>query len=92
MLVLAFLVAPASIAAGVIIKATQSYRLILWAAWSLLILGIGLLTILGVDDSLSLALGILVLPAFGLGVILTSTYFPVLAPRMSSNKLFYKRN
>ncbi|KZT02019.1 MFS general substrate transporter [Laetiporus sulphureus 93-53] len=76
----ALVLAPSGIIAGVTVRRYQSYRPQLWISWVLLTLGTGLLILLREDTSRAHAIGYLVFCGIGLGILTTTTYFPVLAP------------
>lgn len=80
-LVSALTVAPCGVVAGLSVKRTQRYRPQLWLGWTILVIGMGLMSIIDADSPRSLSIGLLVMPSIGLGILLATTYFPVLAPR-----------
>ncbi|KAL0569152.1 hypothetical protein V5O48_012826 [Marasmius crinis-equi] len=80
-LTLAFCVlAPASIIAGTLVKKTGRYRPQLWVGWVLLMIGLGLLSTINANTSISRTLGFLVLIGFGMGLTYAAVVFPVQAP------------
>ncbi|CCM04080.1 uncharacterized protein FIBRA_06239 [Fibroporia radiculosa] len=76
----ALIMAPFGIIAGASVNKTGRYRLQIWVAWVILLLGTGLQITLEYDTPRGHALGFLVLCGIGLGILATTTYFPVLAP------------
>ena len=71
---------PFGIISGLSVKKTQQYRPQLWVAWVFVIIGVGLLTMLKEDSPLGWAIGFMAVFSPGIGVLMTTTYFPVLAP------------
>ncbi|KAH9936927.1 iron permease [Amylocystis lapponica] len=76
----ALVTAPVGIISGVSVNKTQRYRPQLWASWVFLIVGTGLLISVEADTPKGHAIGYLILAGIGLGILVTTTYFPVLAP------------
>ncbi|KAI0935574.1 hypothetical protein AcV5_003966 [Taiwanofungus camphoratus] len=76
----AFTVAPMTIVSGAAITATKRYRPPIWLGWGLLMLGHGLLTTLKYDTRRARSIGFQVITGTGIGLVYSSTYFPVLAP------------
>lgn len=74
------LVAPVGIIAGATVAVSKRYRPQMWMGWCIIVAGNSLLTILKVDTSRSMAVGIQAVSGFGLGLLITTTFFPVLAP------------
>lgn len=52
----------------------------MWIGWALVMVGAGLLSILKFDMRKSVSIGLETVIAVGLGMLLSTTYFPVLAP------------
>ncbi|KAF7351678.1 MFS domain-containing protein [Mycena sanguinolenta] len=77
---LAFLSPTAGLIAGVIIQKTTSYRVPIMMGWSLLVLGLGLLSTLDENTSRAKTLAFSVISGLGTGSLILATYFPVLAP------------
>jgi hypothetical protein len=77
---LALLLAPSGMVSGILVKKTQKYRPQLWISWVLLTIGTGLLSTLDERSHKRNAIGFEVIAAVGLGILTTTTYFPVLAP------------
>ncbi|PSR71998.1 hypothetical protein PHLCEN_2v12208 [Hermanssonia centrifuga] len=77
---LALTTAPFGILFGASVARTHRYRPQAYLCWSLAIIGAGLLTLLKVDSSKSMAAGFEIVLGIGLGGISTLTYFPVLSP------------
>lgn len=76
----ALVTAPVGIMAGVSVNKTQRYRPQLLVSWLFLMLGTGLLIMLEADTPKGHAIGFLILAGIGVGILVTTTYFPVLAP------------
>ncbi|KAH9936930.1 iron permease [Amylocystis lapponica] len=77
---LALVTSPVGILSGVSVNKTQRYRPQLWVAWVFLIVGTGLLITVEADTPRGHAIGFLILAGVGFGILVTTTYFPVLAP------------
>lgn len=75
-----FSVPPAAIIGGVSVTRLQKYRPQLWLGWSILVLGLGLVST--VDDGVSVAhtVGYTLVLGSGVGIVSAVGYFPVLAP------------
>lgn len=76
----ALVLAPFGIISGVSVNKTRKYRPQLWISWVFLIIGTGLLTTLHEDSSRGRAIGFEIMAGMGMGILTTTTYFPVLAP------------
>jgi hypothetical protein len=76
----AFSIVPAGILSGLSIAKTKRYRPQLWLAWVLIIIEMGLLSTLNADSSRASAIGFQIIGGCGIGILVTSAYFPVLAP------------
>jgi hypothetical protein len=61
--------APAAIAAGLSVKATERYRPQMWIAWTLIIIALGLMSTLLATDSLGKSTGYLALLGWGIGYV-----------------------
>lgn len=83
----ALVLAPSGIISGASVNKTQKYRPQLWLSWILLTLGTGLLSTLNEDTPKGHAIGFEVLVAVGIGILTTTTYFPVLAPGKSCSSV-----
>jgi hypothetical protein len=70
-----------AVIAGVSIQKTEKYRPQIWAGWSLIIIGLGLLSTLEASTSTGKIVGYQIIAGFGFGFIFSSLYFPVLAPQ-----------
>ncbi|KAI5118633.1 hypothetical protein M0805_000009 [Coniferiporia weirii] len=77
---LAFTTMPFGIIAGLSVAKSGMYRPQLWMAWLSLITGGALLSTLSVDSSAGHYIGFQVIVGLGLGILLTTGFFPVLAP------------
>ncbi|THU94393.1 MFS general substrate transporter [Dendrothele bispora CBS 962.96] len=77
---LSLVVAPMGIVAGVLVSRLQCYRPQMYGAWVLLMIGTGCMSTLKADSSLATSIGFQVLTGVGLGLLVITTYFPVLAP------------
>ncbi|KAI9572003.1 major facilitator superfamily domain-containing protein [Boletus coccyginus] len=73
-------IAPAAILTGFSVKATERYRPQIWMAWTLTITALGLMSTLHVTDSLGKSIGCLVLLSWGIGMLQTTTMYPIQAP------------
>ncbi|KAL0954049.1 hypothetical protein HGRIS_005201 [Hohenbuehelia grisea] len=83
---IAFSLAPSGIIAGISVATTKQYRPQLWLSWALVMIGCGLLSTLHADSPRANAIGYQIIVGAGLGILSTTTYFPVLAPlHVSSN-------
>ncbi|KAH9918458.1 iron permease [Fomitopsis serialis] len=81
-------IAPIGLLGGAFVNRTGGYRVPLWTAWIILMVGTGLLITLDADTPLGHTIGFLVPCALGCGLLAFSTYFPVLAPlHVSQNGL-----
>ncbi|CDO75065.1 hypothetical protein BN946_scf184605.g6 [Trametes cinnabarina] len=76
----ALVCSPFSLIGGVIVKATNKYRLANYLGWTLTIIGVGLLSLLKDDSSTAAWAGFQVIAAAGMGIIWAITLFPILAP------------
>jgi hypothetical protein len=74
-----FTIAPFAIVNGVSVLLLNRYRPQNYIAWILSIIGMGLLSTLKVDSSKGLTVGYQIVLGAGLGILFTSTSFPVLA-------------
>ncbi|KAF8890390.1 iron permease [Infundibulicybe gibba] len=77
---LGFILAPVNLIAGLTITKTKAYRPQSYFGWSAIMVAAGLLSTLKADSPRSAMLGFEVIMGVGLGILTTSTYFPVLAP------------
>ncbi|KAH7907493.1 major facilitator superfamily domain-containing protein [Hygrophoropsis aurantiaca] len=75
-----FTLAPAGIVAGASVTRSGGYRVQLWIAWSLVVVGMAMLSTLDADSSRAYAVAIQIIGGCGAGAISTTTYFPALAP------------
>ncbi|KAI0308846.1 iron permease [Amylostereum chailletii] len=84
----AFVQAPVGILAGASVTKSGKYRPQLWLSWVFVMVGMGLYTTLDENSPRSHSVGFLAIVALGTGILVTTTYFPVLAPLpISSNGL-----
>jgi hypothetical protein len=65
--------------AGITVKKTGQYLILIYAGWILIIIGAGLLTTLGADSSMAKAVGFQVVIGSGIGMVYVVTIFPILA-------------
>ncbi|TCD71948.1 hypothetical protein EIP91_000080 [Steccherinum ochraceum] len=79
MLPTAFIISPFAIIAGISVKVLGKYRPANMVGWVLIVLGFGVLSLLELDSSMGRWVGYQVIVAAGLGLIYSSTVFPVLA-------------
>jgi hypothetical protein len=72
-----------SVTTGLIVRKTGIYRPQLWLGWLLIIPGVGVLSLLKVNSPLAMPTGLFVIVGSGVGIVSTTTQFPILAPRTS---------
>jgi hypothetical protein len=77
---IAFTASPFGMLSGISVAQSGRYRPQIWLGWALSVIGIGLMTLLKADSPRSYALGFEVVAGGGIGMVLYTTYFPVLAP------------
>ena len=65
--------------AGIAIKKTGQYLILIYVGWILIIIGAGLLTTLRADSSVSKAVGFQVVIGSGVGMVYVAIIFPILA-------------
>jgi hypothetical protein len=80
-LAIAAVVAPAGVIAGITVKRFGIFRPQMWLAWVFMVVGTSLLTTVKADTSAGFMIAYLAIPSVGLGILTSTTYFPVLAPR-----------
>ena len=71
---------PSGIVSSIVIAKTGKYRPQLWLAWVLVLISTGLLSTLKADTPKVASIGYPVIGGFGLGILMSVTYYPVLAP------------
>ncbi|KAJ3556504.1 hypothetical protein NM688_g1993 [Phlebia brevispora] len=71
---------PAVVASGVSIGITKVYRPQIWIGWIILAVASGVMSTLNVDSRIAEIAGLPILLGVGLGMLMSATYFPVLAP------------
>lgn len=71
---------PFGLIGGLSVTKSGKYRPQLWLAWVSLIIAGGLMTSLGPDSSRGKSIGYQVFIGLGLGILMTTAFFPVLAP------------
>ncbi|KZT20290.1 iron permease [Neolentinus lepideus HHB14362 ss-1] len=85
-LTIACIIAPSGIIAGATVAASKKYCPQIYLAWILAIIGAGLLSTVHADTPRSHSIGFQAVASAGLGILTSTTYFPVLAPLpVSSN-------
>jgi MFS family permease len=67
-----FTVAPASIVVGVLVSITGRFRWAIWSGWTLTVLGIGLLYLLGPETSVPAFVFLNLVPGLGMGLLFSS--------------------
>lgn len=67
-----FTVAPASIFVGVAVSLTGRFRWAIWSGWSLTVLGMGLLYLLGPETSVPAFVFLNLIPGLGMGLLFAS--------------------
>ena len=84
---------PFGVISGISIAKSGRYRPQLWFAWVMCVVGSALLSSLNVDSSRSQYIGYQIFMGIGMGILMTSTVFPVLSPipvKLNANALgFY---
>jgi len=65
--------------AGIAIKKTGQYLMLIYVGWTLIIIGAGLLTTLRADSSIAKAVGFQVVIGSGVGMVYVAIIFPILA-------------
>ncbi|KAH8111198.1 iron permease [Phellopilus nigrolimitatus] len=71
---------PFGIISGISVAKLGKYRPQLWLAWACLVVAAGLFSTLHADSVLSASVGFQVISSLGIGILLTCTFFPILAP------------
>jgi hypothetical protein len=77
---LSFVGVLSSVISGISVKKSGSYRPQLWLCWMFVLVGHGLFFTLNENSSLGHGIGYIAVDAIGIGALITTTYFPVLAP------------
>lgn len=77
---LSFTIAPLAIISGLVVNKTGHYKSQISVGWSLLLIGLGLMTLLRADSNSGMYLGFPIIVGFGAGILYSSTNFSVLAP------------
>ncbi|SLM39431.1 Major facilitator superfamily domain, general substrate transporter [Lasallia pustulata] len=67
-----FTIAPASILVGVAVSISGRFRWAIWSGWSLTVLGIGLLYLLGPETSVPAFVFLNLIPGLGMGLLFSS--------------------
>ncbi|SCV68369.1 BQ2448_490 [Microbotryum intermedium] len=83
---LSFTVAPLSIITGVVIGYQGIYKAWNMIGWGLTTLGFGITSLMRYDCSKAASIGLPILMGLGLGILYSSTNFPVLAPLKASQQ------
>ncbi len=65
--------------AGIVVKKTGRYLILIYVGWTLIIIGAGLLTTLRADSSIAKAVGFQVVIGSGVGMVYVAIIFPILA-------------
>ena len=68
-----------ALVAGIAVKKTGRYLILIYAGWTLIIIGAGLLTTLRADSSIAKAVGFQAVIGSGVGMVYVSVIFPILA-------------
>ncbi|KAH8108240.1 iron permease [Phellopilus nigrolimitatus] len=71
---------PFGIISGISVAKLGKYRPQLWLAWACLVVAAGLFSTLHADTVLSASVGFQVISSLGIGILLTCSFFPILAP------------
>ena len=77
---LAFLIAPAAVFAGILVKKTQGYRVLGIVAWAITTAGAGILVLLRADSSMAMSHGLQAPMAIGVGLLFSVIKFSTVAP------------
>ena len=77
---LAFTVAPFAMVLGISVVKTHQYSPQIWIAWSLSLIGIGLLITIDRETPRAHTIGFEVIAGSGLGMMTGALFFPILAP------------
>jgi hypothetical protein len=65
--------------AGIVVRKTGQYLVLIYVGWILIIIGAGLLTTLRADSSIAKAVGFQVVIGSGVGMVYVAIIFPILA-------------
>ncbi|THH00030.1 hypothetical protein EW026_g2414 [Hermanssonia centrifuga] len=76
----ALIIAPCALFAGVTVHVMKKYRPVILTGWILTIVGFGLLSLLRANNSVAQWVGYQIVAAVGVGMLFSTTIFPVLAP------------
>ncbi|KAI0795826.1 iron permease [Abortiporus biennis] len=68
------------VAGGVSVAATKRYRPQIWFSWAIVVVATGFISTLRADSTIHYAIGVPILLAMGIGILSSTTYFPVLTP------------
>jgi hypothetical protein len=68
-----------AVVAGIVVKKTGNYSILIYTGWILITIGAGLLTTLRADSSLAMSVGFQIVIGSGVGIICVATLFPILA-------------
>ncbi|KAI0047422.1 MFS general substrate transporter [Auriscalpium vulgare] len=68
-----------AISAGISVRVLKRYRVQLWLAWCLVVIGLGLLSSMDESTHRATSIGYQVILGTGIGAIFATAYFPVLA-------------
>ncbi|KAH8093072.1 Mfs1.2 [Cristinia sonorae] len=77
---ISLVMAPTVAIAGMSVAKFQRYRPQLWAGWALLLIGMGSFSVLRAETKTSVSNGLSIPISIGAGILLATTYFPVLSP------------
>lgn len=80
-----FTVAPASILVGIAVSITGRFRWAIWSGWSLTVLGMGLLYLLGPETSVPAFVFLNLIPGLGLGLLFASMNLAIQAAATEKN-------
>ncbi|KAF6225133.1 hypothetical protein HO133_010329 [Letharia lupina] len=80
-----FTVAPASILVGIAVSITGRFRWAIWSGWSLTVLGMGLLFLLGPETSVPAFVFLNLIPGLGLGLLFASMNLAIQAAATERN-------
>ncbi|KAI0040389.1 MFS general substrate transporter [Auriscalpium vulgare] len=69
-----------AIASGISVRVLKLYRVQLWLAWCIIIVGLGLISSLDENTHRATSIGYQIILGTGIGAVFATAYFPVLAP------------
>jgi hypothetical protein len=76
---LSYSISLVALVAGIAVKKTGRYLILIYVGWTLIIIGAGLLTTLRADSSIAKAVGFQAVIGSGVGMVYVAVIFPILA-------------